>query len=623
MAENMFERFRPAASPGVSDDNPFKKFASRPSPTTAAGAAAPSTPVAKKPERTWGEVAKDTALGVGQGVVNILGGLTDANEQLQPTGMLRTATTLARRAVPTINLPDIPETTQLAMRAAGAINGVDVDAPTNAEVFGRGTQAITSELSPVLQEKKQDLANTEGFLASAKKVVTTPELLGQFTAEQVPNLVTLGTGSRMAAAGAVEGVVTRAFAGGATREAAEALGREAAKQGAEKFIVGANVGMEAGAASQQAQQDALSLPEEVWAANPQYSAMIANGVDPQEAKRDLSKDTALVARLVGGASGFVGGKIAAPFEAEVFTRTLARRPVAVLQGAAREASEEAVQEGGSQIGSNLGVGQVDSSRGVFEGVPEAAGTGAALGGLMGGGLAIGGASVSKREAARPQPTVEPAGPLTRAADPAAVDVVVPAARPFPQARPGSIADVANLVPEAPPPLPEPPPLPTAKEEAAAARARPDSDNPAEPGYVRISDEFPQQKWQLDSIDARLREAKKAGDQAGVAKALQEKQDYRVSVLRTDTIHTRIDHLKDKDTGEAKFELRSLNAELDKRRAVSTESGRVSTDLGDVSTENGASAPVSAPVAPPPPWVDPETGVMREPADREIEEVMHG
>lgn len=471
--ESSFKPARKAATaaPGL-DFEP--RFAAR--PTATAAAANPATAVAKKPERTWGEAAKDTALGIGQGVVNLAGNLAEGVEATSPTGIARNLVGLARRVVPSANLPNIPSSAQLAADAATTLAGREpVSMPTSAEAFGAATNKITENLSPALQAEKQELAQTEGFFGSAKKVLTSPRLLAQFTAEQIPNLATLGTGSRMSAAGAVTGVVDRALAGGATREAAEALGRQAAKEGAEKFIVGANVGLESGAASQQAQQDALSLPDEVWAGNEQYRAMLARGVDPMTAKRDLSQDSALVARLVGGVSGFVGGKIAAPFEADVFTRNLARRPVALLQGAGREAAEEAVQEGGSQLGTNLAVAPIDRERGILDGVAQAAGTGAALGGVMGGGIALGGAL-----AARPQPKVVQPGPMARAADPAAPAIIEPAARPFPNAAPGSLSEVANLVPAAPPPLPGQTDGSTNSAANEAAKKEPKTDVPLPP-----------------------------------------------------------------------------------------------------------------------------------------------
>ena len=609
MAENMFERFRPAASPEASADNPFKQYAKRPTtPGAEPEAATPATPVAARPtvpDRTWGDVAKDTVLGIGQGTLNIASSMTDLGERMQPTGLARTAVGLARRVAPTADLPDIPEAGQLAMRAGAALSGVDYDAPTNAEATAAASKMIGDKLSPELQAEKQELADTEGFWNSAKKVATSPALLGQFAAEQVPNLITLGQGSRVSAGIALEGVVARALAGGATKEAAELAGREAAKAGAEKFIIGANAGMEGGAAAVSAQQEALALPDEIWAANPAYTAMIARGVDPQDAKRDLSKDTAELARVLGATFGVVGGKISAPFEADVFTRGLARRPAAMLKGAASEAAEETIQEGGGQFAQNVALQTVDPERELMAGVPEAAGTGAVLGAVMGGGLALGGAAASTdRVARRPEPSVTPAGPLSQAADPAAVDVVTPAARPFPEAAPGTLADVANMLPDLPPaPQPEPP---SAEQLDKESKRQPDSDNPQDPGYVRVRDDYPAQKWEIDRIVTARREAKKLGDQKGVGASLHAEDAYRASTMRTDSLRDDVRRLTGKDDAKSKFQLKAFTAELEQR-------GQLTDDT----------APLSAPSnLPPPPWVDQETGVMRDPTDDEIEDVMH-
>ncbi|MDR1076350.1 MAG: LPD5 domain-containing protein [Xanthomonadaceae bacterium] len=388
------------------DQPPWMQYqAKKPIATSSASG---TEPVARRPDipsRTWGEAAKDTALGVLQGGASLIGSMADAQETASPTGMLRTGLGLARRVAPNAPLPaEIPETATLGMRLANRVTGNKVPVLSNAEWAERTSDKITSNLSPAMQKEKEVLSQAEGFVDPAKTVLTRPRLLGQFVAEQIPNLATLGGSSRVAGARAATGALERALARGLSREAAEAAAREASIKAGTAVISTANPLMEAGPAAQQAQQDAMKLPDEVWQQDERYKAMIARGVDPTVAKKTLAADAGAVARLIGAAAGYVGGRISAPFEAEVFTRNVpgglrglasaagARR---LASGAAKEAAEEAIQEGGSQFGSNVGVRGIDPNQSLMEGVPEAAGTGAALGAVLGGGLSVAGSATGQ------------------------------------------------------------------------------------------------------------------------------------------------------------------------------------------------------------------------------------
>lgn len=402
-----WNEYKPVETPaaGGTDWSQFK-----PAATSAAPAA---------PKRTLGETVKDTALGVAQGAVNLLSGVAEGDRASSPTGMVRNAVGLVRRLNPNLPLPEVPDTTQLAMRAAEAITGRQLPRATLGEATAGVTDAITRNLSPALQEDKQALADADGFVDSARQVLSRPRLLGQFVAEQVPNLVTIGTGARASAANAGRMALTRALTGGAARDVAEATAREAGKKAAERFIAVANAGMESGPAALQAQQEAMNLPDEIWEQNEAYRAMRAQGIEAGEAKRTLANEASLLPRLVGLAAGYVGGKVSAPFEADVFTGQIAGGARSLLTGAGvrrtlagagKEAAEEVVQEGGSQFGTNLGVRTLDPSRSLMEGVPEAAGTAAVVGGVLGGGMNVVGTVASRQAATDPAAPPAPAEP---------------------------------------------------------------------------------------------------------------------------------------------------------------------------------------------------------------------
>ncbi len=397
----------PAGGPGV--------LAKRPTLTKVEGNPFDSGRVAKRPGRSWGEAATDSLLGVASGTANIVGGLLEGKASAEPTN-------LARQGLRLLDRVGVKGAGDLAARVPGtAVETALGHAPgTGAAAVSAGMKAagdwIGGKQSEALQEDKRELSQTEGFFGSAKKVLTSPRLLGNFVAEQVPNLATLGGGTRLAAARAGQRALVGAVAKGLGPEAAEAAAATAGKQAATRAATGITTAMETGSAGQQTYQQAMAQPQSVWDANPEYQRLLAAGAAPLTAKETIARGASMQAQAITAPIAAVAGRFAAPFEADVFTRGLARKPVSLLQGAAKETVEETIQEGGSQLAGNIGQRQVDPNQGLWDGVPEAAGTGAALGAVLGGGMAAGGAIASKpvaaatdeeRVARRPQPPAIP------------------------------------------------------------------------------------------------------------------------------------------------------------------------------------------------------------------------
>ncbi|HHA2863154.1 TPA: PLxRFG domain-containing protein [Stenotrophomonas maltophilia] len=466
----------------------------------------PFQKVAKRPERTWGEAIKDTGLGIATGAANIIGGAIEQRNSLEPTNLVRQGL----RGLDRLGVKGASETAALVPGTPSEILG-GRRAGSDSAGLSKATQMATDYLgesqSEALKQEKQELQDTKGFFASAGKVLSSPRLIGNFLAEQVPNIATMGAGTRAAAAQAGERAMAGALAKGLGTEAAETAATAAGHRAATAAATGMTTVMETGSAGQQTYQQAMAQPQSVWDANPEYKRMVAAGGDPQTVKETIARGASMEAQAITAPIAAIAGRIAAPFEADVFTRGLARKPKAMLAGAARETVEEGLQEGGSQLAGNLGQRQVDPAQAAWEGVPEAAGTGAAIGGLLGGGMAAGGAIASRgdnqaavaadaereRLARRPVPTPPslppPPIPQMLALPPPEVMTAAPdgtitpggvrpevmaepemrfpqgrgmsapfdgrrvAARPqpsvpFPDAVPDSIADVANLVSQA-------------------------------------------------------------------------------------------------------------------------------------------------------------------------------
>lgn len=362
---NPFAQFKQPDNGGTAGgggDNPFAQFAPKPAFQR------PAPPVQTEPrDRTGGEIATDTLTGVAQGAVNLVGGIASLGEAVGPVNLVRHAA-----------------------RAAG----VDLGVPTTyaAEATQKASDWLGDRLSQPMQQRRERLQRAEGFLESAKTVLTDPALAGQFAAEQVANIIPAAALARGASAAGRAAALAR----GATPAAAAQAGTRSAVTA----MTGASAVQGAGAANQQTIVEALRAPDEVWAANEEYQRLVADGMASEDAKRTIAAQAGAIAAPVAGVISGLAGRVAAPFEADLFTRNLPVSGVGALftregalqvaGGVGRESLEEGVQEGGEQFAANLGLQQVDPTRSLAEGVPEAAGTGAALGGIIGGGLAVAG-----------------------------------------------------------------------------------------------------------------------------------------------------------------------------------------------------------------------------------------
>lgn len=354
----------------------------------------PAQKVAKRPERSWGEAIKDTGLGIAAGAANIIGGAVEQRNSMEPTNIVRQGL----RALDRLGVKGASETAALVPGTPSEIVGgrrAGSDSAGLSKATQMATDYIGESQSDALKQEKQELQDTKGFFASAGKVLSSPRLIGNFLAEQVPNVAAMGAGTRLAAAQAGERALAGALAKGLGTEAAETAATAAGRRAATTAATGMTTVMETGSAGQQTYQQAMAQPQSVWDANPEYTRMVAAGGDPQTVKETIARGASMEAQAITAPIAAVAGRIAAPFEADVFTRGLARKPKAMLAGAARETVEEGIQEGGSQLAGNLGQRQVDPTQAAWEGVPEAAGTGAAIGGLLGGGMAAGGAVASR------------------------------------------------------------------------------------------------------------------------------------------------------------------------------------------------------------------------------------
>lgn len=201
---------------------------------------------------------------------------------------------------------------------------------------------------------------------------------------------------------------SEALARGATAEEAKIAARSAAmKEGAETMAkVGAVGEGAAGYALQrnQAFDEAMSLPEEVFQQSPQYQALLEQGFSPEAARLRLASGTAQESGLLAGAvnagTNLIGGRVLGRVIGEggsLLPRT--------LKGLGTEAATETVQSGGEQLVGNLAMRNIQPGQSLTEGVGEAMAAGAVVGGVTGGGVAA--LLGSRQRTPTPQPLPEP------------------------------------------------------------------------------------------------------------------------------------------------------------------------------------------------------------------------
>lgn len=272
-------------------------------------------------------------------------------------------------------------------------------------------EAQQGQKSERLQQEEAELAATKGFLPSAKKVLTSPELLVSQIAQQVPILgvTVLGGrgGARVAGQRAQQTVAQRL--GAVPEAAAQRFVRRAQVKGAERGVLAAGAGLGGSFAASDAIQQSLDLPEATWDQNDEFRALLAAGLDRDAAKRALAYRAALPAAAIGAGVNLAAGRLTSGLEARALTGQagVTRDRLLSLEGArsvgsavARGAAEEAITEGAEQFGANVGTAQIDPAQDLMAGVPEAAGAAAVTGGLLEGGFSAAGSLASRPRRSR-------------------------------------------------------------------------------------------------------------------------------------------------------------------------------------------------------------------------------
>lgn len=240
------------------------------------------------------------------------------------------------------------------------------------DLRGSYSQGLKTNLEQQQQYINQADSEAGKFWRTIESTATNPALLSTFIAESAPQML-------------AGGVVGRGVGAGA-----KLLG--AGEQLAGRMAVGGAIGSNAvlqGADSAGNTYDTLmKLDDNTWSQNPQFQALVQQGIDPLQAKDEISKDLARRTLGESGAISLATQGLFSKFGGNAFERALVGRAEkgtvgGIVGKGLAEAGSEAIEEGGGQASSNYNVNQVTPTS-LFKDVGQSAGQGFITGLAMGG-----------------------------------------------------------------------------------------------------------------------------------------------------------------------------------------------------------------------------------------------
>lgn len=348
-------------------------------------------------QRTNAEAFGDTLSGVGLGVANTLGGIAALGTGLvndNAGASIASGMDWLNEGVHSLQSDALNATRKVVQ------NQNQISAQKNQKLYEQdiknGESDLVASLSRIGRDAFDSVANTldNGMAAS------------DGLSEGVGSLFTGGPLIRgVSALGkvmvggdkAVKGITLAAGLGSRPAQVALSAGRVAAPA----IAIG---GMEAGGAYQQTASEIMKMShQELASKSPVYQQHIADGLSPDEARRQTASETGITAAGLTAPVAAATGPLVSKFE-------LNPLKVGSLAGAGsnmlRETVEEGIQSGFGQFAQNTAIKEnVDASRDTLKGVGEQAGLGALYG--------FGSAGVAQAPGATVKAAGAAAGPALR------------------------------------------------------------------------------------------------------------------------------------------------------------------------------------------------------------------
>lgn len=322
-------------------------------------------------QRTNAEALGDTLSGVGLGVANTLGGIAALGTGLvndNAGASIASGMDWLNEGVHNLQSDALNATRKVVQ------NQNQISAQKNQKLYEQdvknGESDLVASLSRIGRDAFDSVANTldNGMAAS------------DGLSEGVGSLFTGGPLIRgVSALGkvmvggdkAVKGITLAAELGSRPARIAQTAGRVAAPA----IAIG---GMEAGGAYQQTASEIMKMShQELASKSPVYQQHIADGLSPDEARRQTASETGIIAAGLTAPVAAATGPLVSKFE-------LNPLKVGSLAGAGsnmlRETVEEGIQSGFGQFAQNTAIKEnVDASRDILKGVGEQTGLGALYG----------------------------------------------------------------------------------------------------------------------------------------------------------------------------------------------------------------------------------------------------
>lgn len=322
-------------------------------------------------QRTNAEAFGDTLSGVGLGVANTLGGIAALGTGLvndNAGASIASGMDWLNEGVHNLQSDALNATRKVVQ------NQNQISAQKNQKLYEEdiknGESSLVASLSRIGRDAFDSVANTLD-----NGMATTDGL-----SEGVGSLFTGGPLIRgISALGkvmvggdkAIKGITLAAELGSRPAQVALSAGRVAAPA----IAIG---GMEAGGAYQQTASEIMKMShQELASKSPVYQQHIADGLSPDEARRQTASETGIIAAGLTAPVAAATGPLVSKFE-------LNPLKVGSLAGAGsnmlRETVEEGIQSGTSQFAQNKAIqGNVDAKRDLLKGVGEQTGLGALYG----------------------------------------------------------------------------------------------------------------------------------------------------------------------------------------------------------------------------------------------------
>ncbi len=313
-------------------------------------------------QRSAGELAGDIGSGLAKGVNSVGGAIVQTGDaSVELSNKFNPLMVVMKHYFP----ERVAESEKLYTNVAEGVG----------DFFKRGEEYWQDKKSDKIKADAAYVSGGEGFADTFSRAIDRPQVIPDLVADSAAYMLPGGWAARaIAATGASKAVVATGS-------------------------MGVSAALDAGATGVQTKREVLNMtPEQLMERSPDYKALIASGIAPQEAKLALARDAGFTAQAIQLPISFLASKLtgAGKVESDFFTGQGVKNFFSAI---AKETAEEGIQESSAQIATNIGVQQnADETRSLTQDVGKNAALGMIAGGAQAGGMKALGAFVPGQRA---------------------------------------------------------------------------------------------------------------------------------------------------------------------------------------------------------------------------------